>query len=41
MKPFVIGLVAAASLAALAALVLDGEFQRSATDHFQTESVRL
>lgn len=35
MKPFVIG------LAALAAFVLDSEFQRSAEDRFQTDSVRL
>lgn len=41
MKAFLVGLLAAAVLAAAAALVLDTEVQRSAADHFQTEGVRL
>ena len=41
MKAFLVGLLAAAVLAAAAALVLDIEVQRSAADHFQTEGVRL
>ena len=41
MKAFLIGIAAAAGLAAIAAAVLDTEVQRSAADHFQTEGVRL
>ena len=41
MKAILIGMVAAACLAAAAAFVLDTEFQRSAADRHQTEAVRL
>ncbi|CAA9285634.1 MAG: hypothetical protein AVDCRST_MAG27-4452 [uncultured Craurococcus sp.] len=41
MKAFLAGLVAAVAIAIAAAVVLDTEVQRSAADHFQTESVRL
>ncbi len=41
MKAFLAGVIAAAVLAIAAAVVLDTEFQRSATQHFQTEGVRL
>lgn len=41
MKAFISGLVAAVAIAAIAALVLDGEVQRSAADAFHTTSVRL
>ena len=41
MKPFLAGIILAAGLAALAAAVLNGEVQRTAEEHYQTESVRL
>jgi hypothetical protein len=40
-KSILVGILAAASLAAAAALVLNKEFQRSAEEQFRTESVRL
>jgi type II secretory pathway component PulJ len=41
MKSVMLGLVISAFLGLGAYLVLDGKFQMSATDHFQTEGVRL
>lgn len=41
MKAIIAGLLLAASLAAGAALVLDSGVQRSTTDRFQTDAVRL
>ncbi|MDO9707099.1 hypothetical protein [Paracraurococcus lichenis] len=41
MKSIITGILAAVAIALCAALVLDTEFQVSATKHFQTESVRL
>ncbi|SDB11591.1 hypothetical protein [Belnapia rosea] len=41
MKAFLAGVIAAAALAIAAATILDTEVQRSATEHFQTEGVRL
>jgi hypothetical protein len=40
-KAILIGMVAAACLAVVAAFVLDTEFQRTAEDRYQTEAVRL
>jgi len=40
-KAIIAGLLLAASLAAGAALVLDSGVQRSTTDRFQTDAVRL
>jgi hypothetical protein len=40
-KAFLIGIAAAAGLAAIAAAVLDTEVQRSAGERYQTEAVRL
>ena len=41
MKSFLVGLVAAIGLAALAAVLLNDTVQQSAEQHFQTEGVRL
>ena len=41
MKAILTGIVAAVALAICAAVVLDGEFQKSSADRFQTEGVRL
>ena len=41
MKAIIAGLLLAAGLAAGAALVLDAEVQRSTTDRFRTDAVRL
>ncbi|HWL79502.1 MAG TPA: hypothetical protein VNR89_00980 [Roseomonas sp.] len=41
MKAFISGILAAAAIAVVAALVLEGEVQRSAADAFHTGGVRL
>ena len=41
MRAIIAGLVLAAGLAAAAALVLDVQVQRSTTDRFRTDAVRL
>lgn len=41
MKAFISGVVAAVAIAVIAAVVLEGEVQRSAADAFQTSGVRL
>ncbi|MDJ0389771.1 hypothetical protein QMO56_16790 [Roseomonas sp. E05] len=41
MKAFISGVVAAVAIAAVAALVLETEVQRSADAAFQTQGVRL
>ena len=41
MKTIIAGMLLAAGLAAGAALVLDLEVQRSTTDRFKTDAVRL
>ncbi|HWX49514.1 MAG TPA: hypothetical protein VNZ61_15800 [Roseomonas sp.] len=41
MKAFISGVVAAVAIAAIAALVLENEVQRSASDAFHTTGVRL
>lgn len=41
MKAILAGILAAILLAGAAALVLDSEVQRSATERYQTEGVRL
>ncbi|WP_202397101.1 hypothetical protein [Teichococcus coralli] len=41
MKAFITGLAAAAAIAVVAALVLEGEVQRSAAEAFHTSGVRL
>ncbi|WP_274607389.1 hypothetical protein [Paracraurococcus ruber] len=41
MKAIITGILAAVALAICAAVVLNTEFQKSATDRFQTEGVRL
>jgi len=41
MKEFLAGVLATTLLALLAAAMLDTQYQRSATDSFQTEAVRL
>jgi hypothetical protein len=40
-KSILVGLIAAIGLAALAAVVLNNEFQQSAEDRYQTSAVRL
>ena len=41
MRAIIAGIVLAAGLAAASALVLDIEVQRSTTDRFKTDAVRL
>ena len=41
MKAILTGIIAAVVLAIVAAVVMDSEFQKSVTDRFQTEGVRL
>ena len=41
MKAILAGILAAIMLAGAAALILDSEVQRSATQRYQTEGVRL
>ncbi|WP_256444284.1 hypothetical protein [Siccirubricoccus sp. G192] len=41
MKAIFAGILAAAVLAVAAAVILDTSVQRSATEHYQTEGVRL
>lgn len=41
MKSILAGALAAVAIALCAAVVLNSEFQKSATDRFQTEGVRL
>ena len=41
MKAILAGILAAIILAGAAALILDSEVQRSATERYQTEGVRL
>jgi len=40
-KAIITGILAAVAIALCAAVVLDTEFQKSATERFQTEGVRL